>query len=226
MKHFDHIVFDVDGTLAEYRRKRSVITSARLSKKKPAKHSRHELEFALGIPGKNALEKLGIYSQATLDRWCQVAASFKSTISVFPGLLEVIATLADSGCKLGIVSSRARDEYAEEIAPLGFDKYFEHIILVEDTTEHKPAPAPMLEYLRRAGANPGNVVYVGDTVYDEQCATSAGVSFARAAWGSHQDIPNATYNLKTPNDLLTPINKVALTPHPFQPQRHKGDDLE
>ena len=65
----------------------------------------------------------------------------------------------------------------------------------------------MLEYLRRTGANPGNVVYVGDTVYDEQCATSAGVSFARAAWGSHQDIPNAAYNLKTPNDLLTLTTK-------------------
>lgn len=181
---------------------------SRLSKKRPAKTlPRHELEFALGIPGKDALEKLGIYSQATLDRWCQVAASFKSTISVFPGLLEVIATLADSGCKLGIVSSRARDEYAEEIAPLGFDTYFEHIILVEDTTEHKPAPAPMLEYLRRTGVNPNSVIYVGDTVYDEQCATSAGVSFARAAWGSHQDIPNATYNLKTPNDLLTLTTK-------------------
>ena len=154
MKHFDHIVFDVDGTLADT--EESVLSSlVQIVQEETGKTlPRHELEFALGIPGKDALEKLGIYSQATLDRWCQVAASFKSTISVFPGLLEVIATLADSGCKLGIVSSRARDEYAKEIAPLGFDKYFEHIILVEDTTEHKPAPAPMLEYLRRAGANP------------------------------------------------------------------------
>lgn len=149
MKHFDHIVFDVDGTLADT--EESVLSSlVQIVQEETGKTlPRHELDFALGIPGKDALEKLGIYSQATLDRWCQVAASFKSTISVFPGLLEVIATLADNGCKLGIVSSRARDEYAEEIAPLGFDKYFEHIILVEDTTEHKPAPAPMLEYLRR-----------------------------------------------------------------------------
>lgn len=142
MKHFDHIVFDVDGTLADT--EESVLSSlGQIIQEETGKTlPRHELEFALGIPGKNALEKLGIYSQATLDRWCQVAASFKSTISVFPGLREVIATLADSGCKLGIVSSRARDEYAEEIAPLGFDKYFEHIILVEDTTEHKPHPLP------------------------------------------------------------------------------------
>ena len=203
MKQFDHIVFDVDGTLADT--EESVLSSlAQIVQEKTGKTlPQNDLEFALGIPGKDALEKLGIYSQATLDRWCHVAASFKSTISVFPGLLEVIAKLADSGCNLGIVSSRARDEYAEEIAPLGFDTYFEHIILVEDTTEHKPAPAPILEYLRRTGANPNNVIYVGDTVYDEQCATSAGVNFARAAWGSHQDIPNATYNLKTPNDLLT-----------------------
>ena len=109
--------------------------------------------------------------------------------------------------------ARGRGRMPLERVPYGMDAAiqalarFEHIILVEDTTEHKPAPAPMLEYLRRTGANPGNVVYVGDTVYDEQCATSAGVSFARAAWGSHQDIPNATYNLKTPNDLLALTTK-------------------
>ena len=207
MRQFDHVVFDVDGTLADT--EESVLSSlAQIVQEETGKTlPQNELEFALGIPGKNALEKLGINSQATLDRWCHVAASFKSTISVFPGLLEVIAKLADSGCNLGIVSSRARDEYAEEIAPLGFDTYFEHIILVEDTTEHKPAPAPMLEYLRRTGANPNSVIYIGDTVYDEQCATSAGVNYARAAWGSHQDIPNATYNLKTPNDLLTLTTK-------------------
>ena len=142
MKQFDHVVFDVDGTLADT--EESVLSSlAQIVQEETGKTlPQNELEFALGIPGKDALEKLGIYSQATLDRWCQVAASFKNTISVFPGLLEVIAKLADSGCNLGIVSSRARDEYAEEIAPLGFDTYFEHIILVEDTTEHKPHPHP------------------------------------------------------------------------------------
>ena len=180
----------------------------RLSKKRPAKRSPEtSLNLPSAYPARMPLRSL---ESTRKQRWiagAKLPPALKNTISVFPGLLEVIAKLADSGCNLGIVSSRARDEYVEEIAPLGFDKYFEHIILVEDTTEHKPAPAPMLEYLRRTGANPNSVIYVGDTVYDEQCATSAGVSFARAAWGSHQDIPNATYNLKTPNDLLTLTTK-------------------
>lgn len=216
MKYFDHIVFDVDGTLADT--EESVLSSlVQIVQEETGKTlPRHELEFALGIPGKDALEKLGIYSQATLDRWCQVAASFKSTISVFPGLHEVIATLSDNGCKLGIVSSRARNEYAEEIAPLGFDKYFEHIILVEDTTEHKPAPAPMLEYLRRTGANPGNVVYVGDTVYDEQCATSAGVSFPERH-GDHTKTSQTPPTTSKPQRPTNPNNQVTPAPHPFSP---------
>lgn len=89
MKHFDHIVFDVDGTLADT--EESVLSSlVQIVQEETGKTlPRHELEFALGIPGKDALEKLGIYSQATLDRWCQIAASFKSTISVFPACTKL-----------------------------------------------------------------------------------------------------------------------------------------
>lgn len=142
MKHFDHIVFDVDGTLADT--EESVLSSlVQIVQEETGKTlPRHELEFALGIPGKDALEKLGIYSQATLNRWCQVAASFKSTISLFPGLLEVIATLANNGCKLGIVSSRARDEYTDEIAPLGFDKFLNTSSLSKTQPNINPHPLP------------------------------------------------------------------------------------
>ena len=64
MKYFDYIVFDVDGTLADT--EESVLSSlGQIVQEETGKTlPRHELEFALGIPGKNALEKLGIYSQA------------------------------------------------------------------------------------------------------------------------------------------------------------------
>ena len=88
MKHFDHIVFDVDGTLADT--EESVLSSlVQIVQEETGKTlPRHELEFALGIPGKDALEKLGIYSQATLDRWCQVAASFKAPSACFQVCLK------------------------------------------------------------------------------------------------------------------------------------------
>ena len=56
MKHFDHIVFDVDGTLADT--EESVLSSlAQIVQEETGKTlPRNELEFALGIPGKDALE--------------------------------------------------------------------------------------------------------------------------------------------------------------------------
>lgn len=66
MKYFDYIVFDVDGTLADT--EESVLSSLdQIVQEETGKTlPRHELEFALGIPGKDALEKLGIYSR---QRW-------------------------------------------------------------------------------------------------------------------------------------------------------------
>ena len=178
---------------------------SRLSKKRPAKRSPDtSLILSSAYPARMPLRNLGSTRRQRWIAGAKLPPALKAPSACFQVCLKSSQHSPTTAANL---ASSPRDEYAEEIAPLGFDKYFEHIILVEDTTEHKPAPAPMLEYLRRTGANPGNVVYVGDTVYDEQCATSAGVSFARAALGSHQDIPNATYNLETPNDLLTLTTK-------------------
>ena len=60
MKQFDHVVFDVDGTLADT--EESVLSSlAQIVQEETGKTlPRNDLEFALGIPGKDALEKLGM----------------------------------------------------------------------------------------------------------------------------------------------------------------------
>lgn len=59
MKHFDHIVFDVDGTLADT--EESVLSSlVQIVQEETSKTlPRHELDFALGIPGKMPLRNLG-----------------------------------------------------------------------------------------------------------------------------------------------------------------------
>ena len=53
-----------------------------------------------------------------------------------------------------------------------------------EVAEHKPDPQPMLTYMERTGAAPGEVLFVGDTQYDAQCAHGACVDFALAAWGA------------------------------------------
>ena len=142
MKYFDYIVFDVDGTLADT--EESVLSSlGQIVQEETGKTlPRHELEFALGIPGKDALEKLGIYSQATLNRWCQVAASFKSTISVFPGLLEVIATLANNGCNLASSPHVRATNTQTKLHPLASISFLNTSSLSKTQPNINPHPLP------------------------------------------------------------------------------------
>ena len=63
----------------------------------------------------------------------------------------------------------------------------------------KPFPEPLLAYLNVSDINAGDAVYIGDAVYDSQCAKNAGLDFGLAAWrnAAAQGIP-ANYLLKLP----------------------------
>ena len=55
----------------------------------------------------------------------------------------------------------------------------------------------MLEYLRRTGARPEEVIYFGDTAYDMDCARAAGVDQALVLWGClNPDGIEATWRLE------------------------------
>ena len=46
-------------------------------------------------------------------------------------------------------------------------------------------------------------IYIGDTLYDEQCAHAAGVDFALAAWGAHsREGIRADHHLESPGEVL------------------------
>ena len=202
MAAFKHIVFDVDGTLidSEESSLRSLQDLVREATGSAPELS--ELRFALGLAGEVTLRRLGIYSQAAMDRWAELALAMADSLAVFPGVREALRDLSALGADLGIVSSRYRGEYRDEVAPLGLDGFFGIKVLAEDTVEHKPTPAPMLEYLRRADIPASEALYVGDTDYDRRCAQSAGVAFAFAAWGAPCPVAGADYVLQTPADVL------------------------
>jgi phosphoglycolate phosphatase-like HAD superfamily hydrolase len=69
----------------------------------------------------------------------------------------------------------------------------------------KPAPDPLLEIVRRAGARKEECLYVGDTVFDMRCAGGAGVDFAFAVWGLLFGEPEGVQSVRKlvrPADLL------------------------
>lgn len=201
MAGFEHVIFDVDGTLADTDGISQQALQDLLFERTGEEEDLADLVFARGIPGAEALERLGILSDDALARWDELARAHADEVALFPGVREMLEGLCSSGKKMGIVSSRRHDEYEAVITPLGIDGFFSDMVLAEDTELHKPNPEPLLEYLRRTGAKPEETIYVGDTEYDSLAARAAGVSFVFAGWGAASYVERASYWVHTPAEV-------------------------
>lgn len=205
MSKYKHILFDIDGTLIDT--EEAILQSLQDTVREMLHKDieKQELKFALGIPGSVTLRKLGITdTERANGRWNEHLLKYKSRIRLFDGIPELLNSLKINGYKLGIVTSKTRNEYtADFAAPFALSDYFGTVICVEDTARPKPFPDPLLTYLNTARINAEDALYIGDTLYDCQCAQNAGVDFRLAAWGNAatQGV-FADYIFKTPVDIL------------------------
>lgn len=200
---YRHIVFDVDGTLVdtEY----SVLHSFRdvLEELTGKRYEPEELRFALGMPSEDALKRYDItFTREIGLRWGALSAQYGHANKLFDGIETVLKTLKAEGCGLGIVTSRSRREFMEDIEKCSIIPLFDQIICSDDTLEHKPKAAPLLKYLELSGAKAAETIYVGDSIYDALCAQAAEVDFADAVWGSHTLDRPAKYFPETPLEFL------------------------
>lgn len=178
---YKHIIFDIDGTLVD--NEQAVLCSLQevLQEELGKEYSFDELRFALGIPGEDALEKLGIEDiPSMMQAWIKIFYRYTANMSVYDGIEELLENLSKAGYGLGIVSSKSK--------------------------EHKPMPEPLLKYMELSGTNPNEILYVGDSVYDSKCAKGAGADFALAVWGSHNKDIEADYYPQKPADLPSMIS--------------------
>lgn len=201
---YKNIVFDIDGTLIDT--EKAILESLQkvMLQLKNEAIELDDLRFALGIPGKDALSRLGVKD---LDEahflWDEIYRESIPDVRVFEGIIAVLQQLKADSHPLGIITSKTKKEYQADFYPLGLDQYFECKICADDSGKHKPEPEPMLKYLECSGAKPDEVLYIGDSIYDMQCAQGAGVDCALALWGckNPQNIP-ATYYLEHPTDVI------------------------
>lgn len=203
VRRYTNIVFDIDGTLmdTEY----AILHSLRdtLHTVQGGWAPVQALHFALGIPGEDALKQLGVENiPAVLNLWDRNLEKYRSRIGLFPGIAGLLHRLAREGYGLGVVTSKTRKEFAQDLGGLKITGSFSAVVCADDTKEHKPSPAPLLCYAERAGARPGRLLYVGDSAYDSMCAAAAGCAFALAMWGCHTNGIPADHYLAKPESLL------------------------
>ncbi len=200
---YECIVFDVDGTLIDT--ENVIIRALQLVLERRGRYFPDEkLDFVLGIPGDISLSKLGIKDCAgAIKEWNEHIQNLAGDIQLFDGIDLLIEALDKRKISKGIVTSKTRKELSDDFGPFGLMERFPHIVCVDDIPFHKPHPAPLLRCLESASVPARLALYIGDTIYDAECARAAGVDFALAGWGakSESNIPCDLY-FNNPLDLL------------------------
>ena len=198
------VVFDVDGTLIDTGD--AIIASLQkvLLEELGREYTREELYFSFGIPGEVTLKAFGINEvEGPLGKWLRYLDEFDGTIRVFEGIEGCLQKLKTRDIKLGIVTSKSREEYENGFIPMGLGGYFDYVVCADDTERHKPHPEPILKLLELSGSKPEEIVFIGDSKYDKECASGAGVKFGLALWGAKSaEGIEPDYLLNDPEEIL------------------------
>jgi 2-phosphoglycolate phosphatase len=102
---------------------------------------------------------------------------------LFPGMEQVLDTLARRRLKSGIVTNKPAwltDPLLEE---LGIRARFDCVVSGDTVAERKPHPLPLLHAAMLAEVAPGECIYVGDAERDVQAARAAGMPALVANYG-------------------------------------------
>lgn len=111
-------------------------------------------------------------------------ANTERLIRRYEGIDSLLGDLVGSGVRIAAATSKLRGPAEMAVRLTGLGAYLDTLVTMEDTSEHKPDPAPLLLALNRLGAEPGESAYVGDAVVDVQAARNAGMSAVGVTWGA------------------------------------------
>jgi len=187
------VIFDLDGTLIDsvpdiaeaVNRMLDDIGRQRLSaasvKRLIGNGSRVLMEGVFAELGVTADERL--LERALQSYLAFYAAAPAVKTKLFPHVRQDLRMLHDGGLRLGICTNKTHHLAQRVLRELGLDGCFEVVFGPDVVSNRKPHPDHLLAVISAMRLQTGEVLYVGDTDIDQQCARDAGVRFCAVGWG-------------------------------------------
>lgn len=101
--------------------------------------------------------------------------SFMTMMQPSPHMLEFLRNTEKAGLRLALCTNRS-DSVREVLAHFGIGQFFSPIVTITHV-QPKPSPEGLLEVVKAWDASPSSIVFLGDSLVDQQAATAAGVPF-------------------------------------------------
>lgn len=178
------VVFDLDGTLVDTFAISLQATQHVLRQFLPGPVPDSEVIPLFGVP---LPEIMARYAPQRVEAMVAAFESYylahqEALVRPFAGVIEALEALLNWGYPLGVLSNKRKEPGLREIRICGLTGLFQSVLLLEDLAAPKPAPEALRQSAQALGVPPEDVLYVGDSVLDIQCARLAGARSAAALW--------------------------------------------
>ena len=196
------VLFDLDGTLADTIP--LIIASYR-----------HAFREVMGreVEDRAARSWIGRpLLAALLEEWN--LANTARLIRAYDGVPELLDALRDAGVRTAVVTSKRRETADLALRHVGIADRIEVVAGLEDTTEHKPHPAPLLQGAQVLRVEPASCVYVGDATVDILAARAAGMASVGVTWGAGSREDLAGVGADWVCDAVSELGELLLTRTP------------
>jgi HAD superfamily hydrolase (TIGR01509 family) len=115
------------------------------------------------------------------------ASAYLPTLRAFPGAHELLARFADDGLRLVVATSAKHDELNDLLEQAGLAELIDRKTSSSDADHSKPDPDIIMAALERGELHADEVLMLGDTPYDIEAASRAGVRTVALRCGGWDD---------------------------------------
>lgn len=180
------LLFDFDGTLLDTNELIIQTFEHVLEKYYPGKYDRKDI---LPFLGPTLLETFSLVDPDRTEELIQEYRTWNKRmhdeLSIeFDGVSETLNLLKAAGMRMAVVSTKKNDMVMRGIGLLDVEGVFEVVIGLDDVTNPKPDPEPILLALERLGASKDESLMIGDNYHDIVGGKNAGVRTAGVAWSA------------------------------------------
>lgn len=178
------LLFDFDGTLLDTNELIIQTFSAVLNDHFPGKYEREDILHFIGPSLEQTFKEI---APDKVEEMTRQYRAFNHTmhdelVMEYDGVTETLRLLKARGLKMGIVSTKRKKTIEHGLKWMGAGDIFSVIISLDEVTNPKPHPEPILLALDQLEASAGNALMIGDNYHDIEGGRNAGVLTAGVAW--------------------------------------------
>lgn len=183
------IIFDWDGTLMDSETQIVHAMHAAIDDMQLEARSHDQCRNIIGLGLKEAIDALypgrdDAFLEQFVDRYRHHWFSVAHSSELFPGAVETLCLLRESGLQLAIATGKGRTGLDKVLQTTGLKDEFS-ATRCSDETQSKPHPQMLEEILDELGIAPQQALMVGDTEYDMRMAVEAGIGAVAVSYGVH-----------------------------------------